>query len=91
MVSHSSGNRGSTFDSIEPVHLALACRHPPLRSELACVPHAAGMTGKDVCVEREDHLSFVEVVDGVDIFAESQACTRSGIITPERLVLVPLR
>ena len=49
------------------------------------------MTGKDVCVEREDHLSFVEVVDGVDIFAESQACTRSGIITPERLVLVPLR
>lgn len=49
------------------------------------------MGGKEISVERENAISFTEVVDRVDGLTESHHRAGARVVVVHRLILVPLR
>ena len=61
------------------------------RGKRACVFEAAGSPRQEVGVERHDHVGLVEVIDRLEVFAESQPATCPNGVARDRFVSVPFR
>ncbi len=80
-----AGQRGRALDRIEPVHLLVVVGDSPARGEVLRITHRARAAGQEVGVERDDHVSLLEVVEGPARRRLRAECGRAG----DWIVLVP--
>src|SRR5262249_13033403 len=90
MVRRRAGTRWRALDNVQPIQRTLSRRHPPLIGERTRVSQVTGAVCKKIRIEREDHLGFLEIINGVDVFTECQTRPRPGAVRARGFVLVPL-
>jgi hypothetical protein len=90
MIGTRSGRRRHRFDRIEPVH-PIGLLGTPARGEVPRVPQAPGSGADEVGVERQDHVSAIEPVLRVHVFAKREFRAGTCAVAARRIPLMPFR
>src|SRR5262245_40782738 len=91
MISGRACQRRRAFDGVKSIHLVLACQDASPYGKIVRIADTTRDTGEEIGIERKNHLSFINVMNGMDRVTKGQACTGALVIAPHRLVLMPLR
>src|SRR2546425_12270026 len=89
MIRARARRRRCSLDDVQPAHFFFTFSDASLRGKVARVAKRAGQRGKKVSVERENALSFTEVVNRVYWLAKSHHGAGARVVVIHRLVLVP--
>src|SRR6185295_653382 len=91
MISFRASRRRRCLDNIKTIDFFLAFADPAARGKISRVTKRAGHGRKKISVERQNAISFAEVVDSIDRLTKSHDCAGTRVVGIRGFVLMPLR